>query len=243
MADSGKQATPFTRAGFWRGFWRAQAFTIGIFVYGVAFGLIGAQAHLTITQALSMSVAIYSGTAQLAAIGVLTSSHGPALAVAWALFATLVVINARYVLFSATLRPWLSGVSPLQAYGTLFFLGDGSWLISMKAHEEGEQDAAFVLGASIGPFLSWMIGTYIGCIAIGFAPDPKKLGLDFFLVAFAAAMMVGMIRGRSDFAVMLVAAVVAVGVVQIASFGTAVVAAGLAGGIVAFIRAGREAAA
>ena len=173
MAESAALSMTFTRAGILRGFWRSQAFTIGIFVYGLAFGLVAAQALLTIVQALAMSLAIYSGSAQLAAVGVLSSSHGSTLSTAWVLFATIVVINARYMLYSATLRPWMSQISPLQAYGTLFFLGDGSWLLSMKAFEDGERDAGFVFGSSIGAFVAWMVGTWLGCVALGFAPDPR----------------------------------------------------------------------
>jgi predicted branched-subunit amino acid permease len=238
MPEPAAPVMTFTRAGMRRGFFRSQAFSIGIFVYGLAFGLVAAQALLTIVQALAMSMAIYSGSAQLAAVGVLASSHGPALVTAWVLFATIIVINARYILYSATLRPWMVHLSPLQAYGTLFFLGDGSWLLSMKAFEEGERDAGFVFGASIGAFVAWMVGTWLGCIAIGLAPDPRKLGLDFFLTAFAAAMMVGMIKGRRDYGVILVAAVVAMVTARMANFGAAVVASGLAGGLIAYLRTG-----
>lgn len=240
---SGSDTIRFTLPGVARGFRRAQVLSPGIFVYGIAFGMVAAQAKLSILQALAMSAAIYSGSAQLAAVGVLASGAASGLATAWALIATLVIINARYILFSATLRPWLSQVSPLQAYGTLFFLGDSSWLLSMKAYDLGERDAGFVLGSSIGVFFVWLLGTYLGCIAIGFAPDPRQLGFDFFLVAFAAAMMVGMVKARRDYVIILVAAIVAMVTARFANFGAAVVVSGLAGGLIAYVRADPERAA
>lgn len=229
-------AVTFTMKGLMRGLLRTQGLSVGIFVYGLAFGLIAQQAKLSTMQAVMMSAVVYSGTAQLAAVGVLAAGTASLLAVGWALIATIFVINARYLLFSATLRPWLEQVSPFKAYGSLYFLGDGSWLLAMKAYEDGERDAAFVLGAGVGTFAAWIVGTWLGCIAVGLAPEPRRLGLDFFLVAFAAAMMVGMARQRADLVVIGVAAIVAPVAARFWGFGTAVVLAGLAGGLVAFLR-------
>ena len=236
-------AVTFTRAGLMRGLLRTQGLSIGIFVYGLAFGLIAEQAKLSTMQAVMMSAIVYSGTAQLAAIGVLAAGASTLLATAWALIATIFIINARYILFSATMRPWLEPLPPHKAYGTLYFLGDGSWLLAMKAYEDGERDAGFVFGSGIGSFAPWLIGTWLGSIAVGFAPQPRMLGLDFFLVAFAAAMMVGMVKGRGDLVVIGVAAVIAPIAAHFGGFGTAVVLAGLAGGLVAYFRYQPEATA
>lgn len=235
-AETNAPAVPFTLKGFLRGLRRMQGLSVGIFVYGLAFGLVAEQAKLSTVQAVLMSLAVYSGTAQLAAVGVLAAGAASLLATAWALVATILVINARYLLFSATLRPWLEQVSPLKAYGSLYFLGDGSWLMAMRAYEDGERDAAYVLGSGAGTFATWIIGTWLGSIAVGFAPEPRKLGLDFFLVAFAAAMMIGMMKHRGDLVVIAVAAVVAPVAAHFGGFGTAVVVAGLAGGAVAYLR-------
>lgn len=229
-------SVPFTLDGIRRGFLRAQSFSVGIFVYGLAFGLMAAQAKLSALQAVMMSAVVYSGSAQLAAIGVLGGGAGSLGALLWALVATILVINARYILFSATLRPWLGGVSPLKAYSTLYFLGDGNWMMSMRAHEAGERDAGYVFGSGLGSFLSWIVGTYFGHIAVGFAPEPHRLGLDFFLAAFAAAMMAGMVRRRGDLAIVAVAALLAPLVAHVWGFGAAVVVSGLAGGLVAYLR-------
>lgn len=226
----------FTFAGFRRGFLRSQAMALGIFAYGIAFGVVAAEAHLSMVQAMLMSGVIYSGSAQLAAVGVLKASGASILATFWTLVATILVMNARYMLYSATLRPWLSQVSPLKAYGTLFFLGDGSWLLAMQAHEKGERDAAFLLGSNLATFFPWLIGTLLGLLAVGILPEPRRLGFDFFLVAFAAAMMAGMIRVRADLVILAIAAIVAILVERLTNFGTALVAAGLAGGLVAWFR-------
>jgi dihydroorotase len=230
-------AVTFTLGGVWRGIKRQQPFTPGILAYALAFGLVAAQAKLSMMQATAMSVLVFSGSAQVAAIGILSAGAASLAAILWAVLGTVLVMNARYILYSAALRPWLGQVSPLKAYSSLFFLGDGGWLLAMRAYEEGERDAGYVMGTSAGAFLAWTGGTMVGAFAVGFAPDPHKLGFDFLLVAFSAAMMAGMFRGRGDLPVMAVSALVALAVAPIAGFGGAVVAAGIAGGAVAWLRA------
>lgn len=229
---------PFTRKGFDVAFKRAMPMSFGIFIYGMAFGIMAVQAKFSVLQATMMSTLMFSGSAQLASVGVLTAGWSSLLAVASTVFLTILVMNARYFLFSATLYPLMAGTSPLKAYGSLFFLGDGAWLMAMKAHEDGNRDAAYLLGASIGPYVAWVLGTLAGAFASNFATDPKRLGLDFFLVAFAAAIFGGMFRGRSDIPTVLIAVPVALLAEPHLGFGGALVLAGIAGGFAAFLKAG-----
>lgn len=238
MTDMGTGGgrTVFTGAGFVRGARAAQALGAGAFVYGVAFGLVAQQVGLSLIEAALMSAAVYSGSAQLAAASAL-GGRGMGAAVSISVIAAMIlVMNARYILYGAALRPWLGKLPALQAYATLFFLGDGNWLISMKQHAAGERDAAYVLGSGVAMFAAWLAGTILGQAAGLIVPDPSRLGLDFLLVAFAAAMGVGMFAGKGDLAALAAAALAAVTVNLVASTGWAIVTAGLAGAVVAAIR-------
>jgi predicted branched-subunit amino acid permease len=66
--------------------------------------------------------------------------------------------------------------SPRCAYSSLYFLGDGNWVLSMKAHANGESDAAFVLGSGVAMFVPWVGGTLLGSIANEWVADPKVFG-------------------------------------------------------------------
>lgn len=230
------EAVSFTRAGIGRGFRRGSAFAPGVLAYGLAFGLVADQAGLSPLQAFLISVFVYSGSAQMAALSILAAGTSLSASLVWSIVALILVMNARYVLFGATLRPWLGQVGPVQAYSTLYILGDGNWLMSLNAYEAGERDAGFVLGSALGPCLAWLAGTALGSVMGGIAPNPKVLGLDFMLVAFSAAMMVGMFRQRSDFGVVAVAVVAALAVTLAGSSAWAPVVAGIAGGVFAWMR-------
>ncbi len=228
-ATAPQRPVRFTRDGVRRGFIAAQPLTIGVLVYGITFGLLALGAGLSVVEALLMSATVYSASAQVAAVGAITQGAGLLLCVS-----TVVLLNARYLLYGATLRPWLGGVPPAGAYGSLYLLGDGNWLLSMKARAAGEDDAGYVLGSGLATFVPWLAGTLLGGVVGHWIPGPRELGLDFLLVAFCAAMMVAMLRAQaSNLWPAAAALVAAVAADRWAPPGWAVVAAGLAGAAMA----------
>ncbi|MCA3245984.1 MAG: AzlC family ABC transporter permease [Azospirillum sp.] len=219
--------------GVKRGFWRAQPMAVGVFVYGVAFGLLAREAGILLAEASAMSMAVYSGSAQLAAASAitLTGIDGGGLGGIGAIVAAILLLNARYLLYSAALWPWLSKTPARVTYPTLFVLGDGNWVLSMAAYNAGERDAGFLLGSGLASFVPWLLGTLLGASAGALLADPKLLGLDFLLVAFSAAMGIGLARAPLPWPNILAAAATALVVDRLAPGGWTIVAAGIAGGI------------
>ncbi|AEG92892.1 AzlC family ABC transporter permease [Ramlibacter tataouinensis] len=224
----------FTRAGVWRGFVLAQPLAPGVALYGLVFGVLAGERGLSWLQALLMSVFVYSGSAQLAALEVWASASGLA-----ALLLTILAINARYVLYGAALQPWLAPLPRRHALGSLFLLGDGSWVLSMREWERGERDAGFVLGSGLAGLLPWLGGTVAGHLLTSGLPDPRAWGLDFMLPAFAAAIAISVWRGRGDLAVLAVAGVTALLLHRLVPGGWYIVGAGLAAGAMGAWRHGR----
>jgi 4-azaleucine resistance transporter AzlC len=223
----------FTAAGFRRGFIGGQPLAPGAFVYGMVFGVLASEKGLAWIEALLMSVLVYSGSAQLAALQ--NWSASPVIA---PLVLTVLLINARYVLYGASVQPWLSGATRPQAFGTLFFLGDGNWALSMREYHAGDPDAGYLFGSGVATAIPWVLGTIAGHLVGRGVPHPTALGLDFMLVAFAAAIGVSVFRGRAD--LWPAAAAIAVAVLLALWLpGWTIVGAGLAAGIVGGARLGR----
>lgn len=219
----------FTRKGIVAGLIAGQALAAGVLVYGVVFGVLAAEARLTALEALLMSGAVYSGTAQMATLQ--GWAHTRLLLPA---IATILIMNARYVLYGAALRPWMGTLPAHLSYTTLFFLGDGNWALSMQRRAAGEVDAGFVLGSGIVMFIPWLVGTLIGSLVGSAIPDPARFGLDFMLVAFSMALAVSVWRGRGDLLPGCAALLVALVVNQVSPGGWTIVAAGLTGAAVAY---------
>lgn len=227
---------PFTRAGFGRGFRVGMAIAMPILAYGLAFGLVAAQAGLGTGWSLAFSATVFSGSAQLAAISVLQAGH----ATLWTMAATVLVMNARYLLFSATLQPWLSQAGPARALPSLLLLGDANWIATMRAISEGEEDRAYLAGTGVAPLVTWLAGTLAGVVFGSILPDPRALGADLMLPAFAAAMMAVMVRSRASLVPVAVGAGAALAVSHVAGTGWGIVAAGVAGAGLAALTARPE---
>lgn len=217
-----RSRAPFTLSGFKHGFVRAQPLVPGVLLYGVVFGILATEARLSAVEAVLTSVFVYSGSAQIAALQVWRDG-GQLLP----LFAAILLMNARYLLYGAAMRPWFEGMPPIPSYGTLFFLGDGNWALAMAERARGQDDAAFVLGSGVAMFAPWIGGTLIGRLTGTLIGDPGTYGLDFMLIAFSAAFLVGMCKDRSDLAPLLAAALTAIGLVQLVAGGWIIVACAL----------------
>ncbi len=224
----------FTAAGVRRGFVVGQPMAPGVLLYGMVFGVLASERGLSALQAMLMSAFVYSGSAQLAALQGWTSSG-----LVLPLIATILVMNARYVLYGAAIQPWLRDSTRAQAWGTLFFLGDGNWALSMREYDAGYRDAGFILGSGVAMFAPWVLGTMAGHLLARSVPDPAAFGLDFMLVAFAAAIGMAMWRGKSDLWPAAAAAITALILHRLLPGGWYIVGAGLAGGLMGAWRHGR----
>lgn len=220
---------PFTADGLRRGARDALPLGLGIFVYGLAFGLVAAQAQFALSQALATSATVYSGSAQLAALNLIQTGQFTLATLA----ATILLMNARYIMFGAALQPWLHQASPPLAYASLLLLGDANWILVMRRVELGEADRAYLAGTGLPMFAGWMAGTALGALAGHVLPDPHTLAADLMLPAFAAAMMTAMMRSRAQLLPAAIGAVTALAVFELAGTGWAIIAAGLAGGAAA----------
>jgi 4-azaleucine resistance transporter AzlC len=214
-----------------RGFIAGQPLAPGIFIYGMVFGVLASERGLAWFQSLLMSIFIYSGSAQLAVLQGWTPT--PAIA---PLVATILVINARYLLYGASIQPWLSTAGPARAFATLFVLGDGNWALSMREYHAGYRDAGFIFGSGLATFAPWLIGTVAGYLLGNSVPDPSRFGLDFMLVAFAAAIGISVWRGKEDVVPAIAAIAVALALHRWVPGGWYIVGAGLAAGLAGALR-------
>lgn len=195
----------FERRDVISGFRTGLPAALGVGGYGIAFGVLARQSGLSVAEATLMSAVVLAGAAQLIAVE-LWDAPLPVLAIV----ATTLVVNLRYVLMGASLRPWFKQLSPLRAYGSVFFITDETWALSIADLRSGAGRGAFLLGAGFALWLLWVATTALGAAAGSAIADPERFGLDFVLTAIFVILAVGLWRGREDAAPWLIAAAVAV---------------------------------
>ncbi|EPR39815.1 AzlC family protein [Desulfovibrio sp. X2] len=216
----------FTANGLRRGFIAALPLGLGVFVYGIVFGVLSRQAGLSGAQSLSMSAFVYAGASQLLALDL----WGPHMSVA-AVVLTTFVVNLRHVLMGAAVAPWYRSFGPGKAYGSVFLMADENWALAMSAYARGERDGAYMVGGGLCVWLAWFAATGLGRVLTGGLADPAALGLDFAFTAVFLALLTGFWRGKADLLPWGAAAAVALVVWALVPGKWYILAGGLAGAL------------
>jgi 4-azaleucine resistance transporter AzlC len=183
----------FTTAGLRRGFIRTLPVAGGVAMFGAVFGLLAGQKGIGLVETGLMSALVFAGASQMLALE-LWDRPVPALTIILA----AAIINARYLMMTAALKPWLSRLSPARAYGSLFFTADENWAISIAEMRTGGTDAAFYLGSGLALWIFWLASSLLGRGFGALLPEPATLGLDFIGPAVFLALATALWRGRGD---------------------------------------------
>jgi len=230
QADSG---VTFCLEGFWVGFKQSVPIALSVFSYGLVFGVLAQQAGLSLQNSLIMSALVFAGASQFAALALWQAP----LPVAAIIFTTLVV-NLRHLLMGAALFPWFSRLPRIQAYGSLFFMNDESWALTLASLSRGEKNAAFLLGSGLIVFIAWLTSTIAGRTLGNVLHDPSLWGLDFAFTAVFIALLVGLWKGKKDFLPWAVAALVALAASHWLPGKWYIILGGLLGSLVGAVRHG-----
>ena len=217
-------ATVFTRSGFRAGILKIFPLMVPVFAQGAVFGILALKAGLDTVEAFGMSALVTAGSAQFVSLSLWSHPLNAA-----ALILTTLVINLRYILMGASLRPWISGSPPSHIYASLFFLGDENWALSLNEWRNGKTDLAFLLGSGIALYAAWSGGTLAGALAGQEFVDLNRWGLDFAFFAVFAALLAGMWSGWSSVLVSLTSAGVAIAVAHWLPGNWYILAGGLTG--------------
>ena len=159
----------------------------------MAYGTVAARKGMTLFETLLMSGTVFAGVVQMVVLDswpdVLTAG-----AIA-GILALTALVNARYIMIGATLRPLLGGEPARKVYPALFFLVEPSWLTSLRYHSNGGRDPAYLLGGGMALYVVWVTAAIPGFFAGAAVGNPKAFGIDLIVPAFFVAMMVSLWRG------------------------------------------------
>jgi predicted branched-subunit amino acid permease len=222
-------AACWSLAGLAEGALRTLPALRGAAFFAAAFGAIAAQKGLSLGDAVLMSLFVCSGAVQLVAMELWTNPL--TLAALATLGAVTATISLRFVLVTASLRPWLGTLPAWQSYPTLYPITDPSWLVAMRYRAEGGADAGIVAGSCLAMWVVWVGATVPGFLLGELVSDPRRFGLDLIMPAVLVAMLVPLWRGSYRAIPWLVAGEVALTVESLVPGWWFIVAGGVAGSI------------
>jgi predicted branched-subunit amino acid permease len=231
MTDPTDRPDPpyWSRAGLLDGLRLALPVVPAMIAFGLAVGATGARKGLALIDSVLMNILVYAGASQLVALEN-WPQHFTAGAIA-GLALVCAVVNARMLLITATLHPWLGPLPAWQVYPALHLVTDPAWLIAMRYRTQGGADAGVFLGSAGLLWLVWMAATTAGFGLGTLIADPRQVGLDLVMPLFFAAMLVPLWRGPRWALAWAVAGLVAVVVQQLVGGFWFIFAGALAGSV------------
>jgi predicted branched-subunit amino acid permease len=153
-------------------------------------------------EAMAMSLVVYAGASMLAATQLVAAQ--PPLAV---ILVTVLFINLRFMMYSASLRPHLAGLPMRWKLAVGYLLADNAYGLSIARFTEQPQlsgKLGYFLGAALPVWLVWQLAVGLG-ILIG-AGLPAQWRLDFAAPLAFIALTVPLLRDRAMVAAALAAA-------------------------------------
>ena len=195
------------KSSYWRGVRDGFPFLMVVGPFAVLFGVLATEAGLTVLEALGFSIVVIAGAAQFTALQ-LMSEQAPTLIV----IASALAVNLRMAMYSASITPYLGGLSLKRRFVAAYFLVDQTYAASAIEFDKRPdmtraERYAYFLGVATPICPPWYAFTVVGAL-IG-ETVPADLGLDFVLPLAFLAMLGPALRTGAHRVAALVAAVAA----------------------------------
>jgi predicted branched-subunit amino acid permease len=188
------------RAAFFDGVRTMLPATVATAAWGLVTGVAMVKTGLPLWAAVLMTLTVFAGSAQLAALPLIAAD-----APLWVIFLTAAIVNLRFVIFSAALYPYFRHL-PLRKRLLLGYITTDSgfalslprWTAETIGTPHGTQSPRervwFFLGLTFPNWASWQVASIIGI----FLADqiPGSWGLGFAAIIALIALVVPMINDR-----------------------------------------------
>lgn len=164
---------------FSRGVREMAAVSPGLAAWGLMTGVAMVKSGLSTVESVAMTLLVYAGSSQLAAMPLIAAS-----APVWVILATSFCVNLRFVVFSAHMRSYLMHLSTPWRLLTGYLTADLSYvLFTRRYHHPGadaaerEAQMAYLIGGCAFNWSSWQGASLLG-IALAHSV-PTHWGLGF----------------------------------------------------------------
>lgn len=193
-------------AEFRRGLQDMTGTALGVAAWGLLTGIAMAKSELAMPLALLMSLIVFAGSAQLAALPLLASG-----APLWVIWATALCVNLRFVIFSAGWRRYFGALPRAQRLRMSYFAADLNYALVLKRFPlppETSKSVPYFWGGVSLNFPAWHVPSLIGLL-VG-DRIPTEWGLGFAGALALLALTYAMLHDRSTWIAAAVAGAAAV---------------------------------
>jgi predicted branched-subunit amino acid permease len=150
----------------------------GLAAWGLMTGVAMMKSGMSTFEALLMTLTVFAGSSQLAAVPLLTAG-----APIWVILATGCCVNLRFVVFSAHMRPYMMHLPLWQRLVTGYLTADLSYVQFIQRYPHPVNDdaqrraqQAYLAGNCGVNWASWMGCSVLGVVLANFIPTEWGLG-------------------------------------------------------------------
>jgi predicted branched-subunit amino acid permease len=178
----------------------------GSAAWGLISGVAMVKGGLAVPWAIAMSLLVYAGSAQLAALPLIVAG-----APLWVIIATGFITNLRFVIYSAALRPYFVHETVGRRAALGFFMTDFTFTLFMGRAQAGalpdqHRDAWFA-GVCANNWITWQVSAILGIVAASYVPT--EWGLEFTGTLALVALVGPSLNARPALVGAIFAAIVA----------------------------------
>ena len=195
-----------TRDEFWRGLKDNVGPSLGISAWALVTGVAMIKSGLSVPLAVLMSVFVYAGSAQLAALPLMAAG-----APLWVVWATAFCMNLRFVIFSAHWRKYFGHLPRAKRLALTYFAADLNYVLFLRRFPEPKPapgQIPYYLGSVSWSWLTWEVPSLIG-IALA-DRVPTDWGLGFAGVLALLGLAYSTLSGRNSWVASALAAATAI---------------------------------
>lgn len=173
--------------------------SVGLVPWAIVTGVAMRSIGLSPLEAIGMNVIVFAGTAQLGTLPLIASG-----APVWLIVLTALVLNLRFVIFSAALAPAFAGERWPRRVLSSYLLVDGVFAVLsdrlLKATDASWRWGCFIV-PSVWCWVLWQVFSLVGVLGAGVVP--RDWSLEFMATIALMVMLIPMTATRP----MLVAAI------------------------------------
>jgi 4-azaleucine resistance transporter AzlC len=165
---------------------------LGIVPFGLVAGAGAVSVGIPALQAVGMSVFIFAGASQLAAIE-LVGRGAPAAVIVL----TVLVVNLRMVMYSASIAPHFARQSAKWKAALSYLLTDQAYAVSVVEFDANPETSRrwYYLGVAVPLWVAWQAATIVG-VAVG-ASVPGGWQLEFAVPLVFLAVLLPAVTDRA----------------------------------------------
>jgi 4-azaleucine resistance transporter AzlC len=175
IASSRAAAVERTRRPLFReGAVEALPLAIGIAAWGLVAGVAMARSGMGAPLAIVMSLLVYAGSVQIAALPLISSG-----APIWVVWAATLCVSLRFVAFSFHYRPYFSHLPRRQRLALCFLMADSGFALFARrfpAPQPGTRHEDYFLGSTLVTLSVWQVAIITGILMGHAIPVAWNLG-------------------------------------------------------------------